>query len=174
MTPRKLNPEKNNVLSKLKEVQFFKMYAHDDSVIKKIAGLCTRKTFKKGKAIIGEGESGDELFIFLNGKIEIVKETLQNEPYTITTLDASTGGVYVGEFALIDNDRRSATVIAKTDCDCLVIKREKFIQFGNKNPEVGLNVTRAIARQLSLMLRKTNADIITLFSALVEEIGGNK
>ncbi len=174
MSHKDIIPENPNVLNKLKEVQFFKMYAHDDAVIKKIAELCSRKTFKKGRAIIEEGESGDELFIFLNGEIEIVKETLQNEPYTITTFDANTGGVYVGEFALIDNDRRSATVIAKTDCECLVIKREKFIRFGNINPEVGLNVTRAIARQLSLMLRKTNADIITLFSALVEEIAGNK
>ena len=158
-------------INKLKEIQFFKMYSANDAVIKKIYELCTRKKFKKNTAIIKEGEYGDELYIFLSGKIEIVKETLQNEPYTITTLDADSGGVYVGEFALIDNDRRSATVIAKTECECLVIKREKFIKFGDKFPEVGIHVTRAIAKQLSVMLRKTNTDIITLFSALVEEIG---
>lgn len=147
------------------------MYSKDDAVIRKIYDLCTRKKIKKNTAIIKEGEYGDELYIFLSGKIEIVKETLQNEPYTITTLDSDSGGVYVGEFALIDNDKRSATVIAKTECESLVIKREKFLRFGDKYPEIGINVTRAIAKQLSVMLRKTNADIITLFSALVEEIG---
>ena len=168
------NKKDNDVIKKLKEVQFFKMYSHDDSVIRKITDLCTRKKFRKGAAIIREGDYGDELFIFLNGKGEIVKETLQNEQYTITTFDSDIGGVCVGEFALIDNDRRSATIIAKTECECLVIKREKFMQFGNKNPEIGLNITRAIARELSIMLRKTNTDIITLFSALVEEIAGNE
>ena len=133
-----------------------------------------KKRFKKGATIIKEGDYGDELFIFLTGKIEIAKQTLQNEPYTIITLNADRGGIYVGEFALIDNDKRSATVIAETDCECLVIKRDKFIRFGNKNPEVGLNVTRAIARQLSVMLRKTNTDVITLFSALVEEIASSE
>lgn len=160
----------DEIFRKLKEVQFFKTYRNDNNIIKKIADLCAVKIFKKGASIIKEGEYGDELYIFLSGKIEIVKVTLQGEHYTLSTLDSGMGGISVGEFALIDNDKRSASVIAKTDCKCLVIKRHKFIEFGNQNPQVGLNVTRELAKQLSLMLRKTNADVITLFSALVEEI----
>jgi CRP/FNR family transcriptional regulator, cyclic AMP receptor protein len=167
-------PSAVEALSKLKEVQFFKMYARNDDVIKKIADLCTRKKFRKGSSIIKEGEYGNELFILLSGKIEIVKVTLQGEHYTLSTLDSGMGGVSVGEFALIDNDRRSATVIANTECECLVIKRDDFLEFGDKNPEIGLNITRAIAKQLSTMQRKTNSDVITLFSALVEEIGGSE
>jgi CRP/FNR family transcriptional regulator, cyclic AMP receptor protein len=161
----------SEVFRKIKEVEFFKTYRNDDKVIKKITDLCTVKKFKKGSFIIEEGDYGDELYIFLHGKIEIVKVTLQGEHYTLSTLDSDMGGVSVGEFALIDNDKRSASVFAKTDCQCLVIKREKFIEFGNENPQVGLNITRELAKQLSLMLRKTNSDVITLFSALVEEIG---
>ena len=164
----------NEIYRKLKEVQFFKIYADYHNVIEKIAGLCSKKKFKKGASIIKEGDYGDELFIFLSGEIEIVKVTLQGEHYTLSTMDSETGGIYVGEFALIDNDKRSATVIAKTECECLVIKRERFIRFGDENPEIGLNITREIAKQLSVMQRKTNADVITLFSALVEEIGGNR
>lgn len=162
------------ILNKLKEVQFFKMYAGDEGIIKKIADMCARKEFKKGSVIIKEGEPGDELFIILKGRIDIVKETIQKEEYTVTTLDADIGGIYVGELALIDNDRRSATVIAESDVECLVIKRERFIKFGDENPEIGLNVTRAIAGQLSSKLRKTNADVITLFSALVDEIASEE
>jgi CRP/FNR family transcriptional regulator, cyclic AMP receptor protein len=174
MPQSKKNIPDGDALDKLREVQFFKMYAGNDAVIKKIYSLCTSKKFKKGDSIIKEGEFGDELFIFLKGKIEIVKVTLQGEHYTLSELDSGMGGIYVGEFALIDNDRRSATVIAKTECECLVITRDKFIDFGDRNPEIGLNVTRALARQMSIMQRKTNADVITLFSALVEEIGGNE
>jgi len=162
------------ILTKLKEVRFFKMYSDNDTVIEKIAGLCTVKKFNKGISIIKEKDYGDEFFIFLRGEIEIVKKTMQGEHYTLSTLDSNASGICVGEFALIDNDRRSATVIAKTACKCLVIKRERFVKFGNENPEIGLNITREIARQLSAMLRKTNSDVITLFSALVEEIGGTK
>ena len=166
--------EDSEIIHKLKEVSFFKMYIDDDDVIKRIANMCTRKRFKKGGIIIEEGEYGDELFIILKGQIDILKKTLQNEEYTVTTLNADMGGICVGELALIDNDKRSATVTAETECECLVLNRDNFIQFGNDHPEIGLNITRAIASQLSSKLRKTNDDVITLFSALVEEIAENE
>ncbi|MFC1670837.1 cyclic nucleotide-binding domain-containing protein [Spirochaetota bacterium] len=156
-------------LNKLKEVSFFNKYADNNDIIKKIAKMCTKRQFPKDMMIIKEGDSGDELFIILKGKISILKKTLQDEEYTVTTLSADMGGINVGELALIDNDKRSASVVAETNCECLVINRDNFIKFGNENPEIGLPVTRAIARQLSSKLRKTNQDVITLFSALVHE-----
>ena len=160
----------SRIIKKLKEVHFFKMYADHEEIINKIAEMCAVKKFKKESTIIAEGDPGDELYIMLTGEIEIVKETLQKEKYPVVTLNADMGGIYVGEIALLDNDKRSATVIAKTDCECLVIKRDGFIKFGDDNPEIGLIITRAIAQQLSTKIRKTNLDVITLFSALVDEI----
>ncbi len=162
-----------DIEKKLIEIPFFKKYADNETIIKTIVKLCEVRNFKKGTAIINEGEQGDELFIILKGEIDIIKKTMQNEKYVVTSLNANMGGLYVGELALIDNDKRSATVEAKTDCECLVLNRDNFIKFGDQYPEVGLNITRVIATQLSQKLRKTGADVITLFSALVEEIAGN-
>jgi CRP/FNR family cyclic AMP-dependent transcriptional regulator len=158
------------ILEKLKQVSFFSMFENDIETINRIASVCSRRMYPKGKYIIREGDSGDELFIILNGEIDIVKNTLQNEQYTVTTMNADMGSVNVGEIALIDNDRRSASVVANTDCECLVITRDDFIKFGDENPTAGLAITRSIASQLCANLRKSNSDIITLFSALVEEI----
>jgi len=157
---------------KIIEIPFFKKYADNEAIIKTIVKLCEFRSFKKGSTIINEGEQGDELFIIIKGEIDILKKTMQNEKYVVTSLNADRGGVYVGELALIDNDKRSATVEAKTDCESLVLNRENFIKFGDAYPEIGLNITRSIATQLSQKLRKTGADVITLFSALVEEIAG--
>lgn len=157
-------------LEAIKAVSFFKMFSDNDEMVRRIAGMCTKKIIKKGKVLIEEGNSGDELYILINGEIEIVKKTLQDEKYTVVTLDSKVGGIYVGEFALIDKDKRSATVTAKTDCEYLVIKRANFLKFGDEYPQVGLHITREIARSLSTRLRKSNTDVITLFSALVEEI----
>ncbi len=162
------------ILNKLKEVPFFSMFSADREILKKISTMCTRTIFKKGKYIIKEGDNGDELYIVLKGFIEIIKKTLQNEQYIVATLSSDEGGINVGEIALIDNDRRSASVLAKTDCECLLITRDDFIKFGDENPTAGLAITRAIARQLSINLRKSNTDVITLFSALVEEISADR
>jgi CRP-like cAMP-binding protein len=163
----------SNIENKLKSIPFFTRYRDNDSVIKSIGNICEVKNFKRGATIIKEGDQGDELFIVLKGEIDILKTTLQKEKYVVTSLNSDTGDVFVGELALIDRDRRSATVEAKTDCECLVLKRNNFIKFGDENPEIGLNITRAIAVELSQKLRKTGTDVITLFSALVEEITGN-
>lgn len=167
------NSSRAEVVKKLKEVSFFKHYENNHEVIRHIASLCELRFFKKGSSIIKEGEQGDELFIILKGQIDIIKTTLQNEKYVVTSLDSAIGGIYVGEIALIDHDRRSATVEARTDCECIVLNREKFLKFGDDFPEIGLNITRSIARHLSQMLRKSSGDVITLFSALVEEISSN-
>lgn len=164
----------DKALEAIKAVSFFKMFADNDDMIRTIAGMCAKKNIKKGKILIEEGETGDELYILINGEIEIVKKTLQDEKYTVVVLDAKIGGIYVGEFALIDKDSRSATVTAKTDCEYLVIKRANFLKFGDEYPEVGLHITREIARSLSTRLRKSNTDVITLFSAIVEEIASDE
>ena len=158
------------VLQKLMEVSFLEMFRDDLNVIKKIADISTRKTFKQGSYLIIEGDYGDNLYIVLSGEIEIQKKTLQNETYTVTVLNANVSRISVGEIALLDNDQSSASVYAKTKCDCLVIKRDDFMKFGDENPEIGLKITRSIASQVCSKLRKSNSDVITLFSALVHEI----
>jgi len=168
------NISNESIFKKLRQVDIFSMYADDEDVINKISNICKNKIFKKGKKIIEEGQHGDELYIILSGEIDILKKTLQDEKYTVTSLSDQMGGIYVGELALIDNDMRSASVVAKSDCQCLVINRKDFVQFGNENPAIGLSVTRAIASQISSRLRKSNSDVITLFSALVDEISGEQ
>lgn len=174
-TTKKRNHEDPDIiLERLRQVPFFSMFRDDRITISKIADLCTRRSYRKGKYIIREKEFGDELYIIYSGEIDIVKKTMQNEEYTVTNMCADECALYVGEMALIDNDRRSASVLAKIDCECLVISRDDFLKFGDENPRVGLAITREIARQLVMNLRKSNSDIITLFSALVEEISTNE
>ena len=147
-------------------MDIFSELSKDDEAIQLIKNICTTRRIQKGKMIIEEDSIGDELFIIVSGEIDILKKTLQDEKYTVTTLKADMGGIYVGELALIDNDKRSATVLANTDCHCIVINRKDFINLGNRYPEIGLKVTRAIARQIS---RRPEKDQFrrnhTLFSA---------
>jgi voltage-gated potassium channel len=75
-----------------------------------------------------------------------------------------------GELALLDREQRSASVIAETQCDLLVIDRRSFVAFGDRYPEAGLVITRRIARNLTDRLRRANEDTVTLFTALVHEL----
>jgi CRP/FNR family transcriptional regulator, cyclic AMP receptor protein len=157
--------------TRLKNINLFEVFSNEDETIDKIAGLGSIEKAKYGDHIIEEGEVGDTLFILLDGSVRIQKTTLQNQPYTVVILKEREN-VYFGELALIDSDRRSATVVAETPCTLFSVTRETFLKFCEQNPYVGYKVTLQIARKLSASLRKMNKDVITLFEALVTEVEG--
>jgi CRP/FNR family cyclic AMP-dependent transcriptional regulator len=137
--------------------------------MEKIAALCKTLTLPKGATVIEEGQDGQELYIMRTGVVEVLKKTMQGEPYTVSELSADTHGFF-GEVALLDAEKRSATVTCKTDCEFYMIDRATFSRFGDENPHLGLLVTRELSHILCQRLRKANADIITLFDALVSEV----
>jgi CRP/FNR family cyclic AMP-dependent transcriptional regulator len=153
----------------LKNIVLFKDFKDDTAILEKINELFSEFKAKQGEMIIREGEVGDELYIIKSGSVRIEKNTLQNEPYTVVVLSADKN-VFFGEIGLLLNDKRSATVVAEEDCSFLVTNRKKFNSFGDKDPHVALLITRQIAQILSQRLYKSNQDVVTLFSALVDEI----
>lgn len=165
-----MSKHSEEIIETLKKVSLFKDFADNESAIEKIADLCKLTKVGKNVAIISEGEKGDELYIIVKGDVSIIKKTMQNEEYTVLILKGEWGDIYFGDQGLLDQDRRSATVKTITSCEFLVLSREDFMRFGDENPELGLKITRVLAKKLSGNLRKANKDIITLFSALVGEV----
>ena len=61
----------------------------------------------------------------------------------------------VGELALIDDEPRTASVVAKTDCQLVAVDRRRFQYMVQETPFFGLAVMKVLADRL----RKTNAKI---------------
>lgn len=172
-----MSPQSENVseiTATLKSVSIFKTFADSPEELERIAKILSTQKITSGQAVIKEGDTGDTLFIMKSGAVNILKSTMEDEQYTVVRLE-SKGEVVIffGELALLDNDKRSATVMAETDCEFLVLKRDNFIELGNKYPHLCLPITREISKILASRLRKANQDIITLFEALVEEVSSD-
>jgi len=159
-------------LARLSNIVLFEDFKDNIEVLKKIEGLFTEVKVKKGAVIIKEGDEGDELYIIKSGAVRILKNTLQNEAYTVVNLNAGQN-VFFGEIGLLLNDKRSATVTAEVDSTFMVTNRKKFLTFGEKEPYIALLISRQLAQMLSKRLTKSNQDVVTLFSALVDEIEGS-
>ncbi|MBN1898984.1 MAG: cyclic nucleotide-binding domain-containing protein [Spirochaetes bacterium] len=169
----KVSKKTEEIIKTLKEVPIFKPFSNKPEELLRIASIMDLKKAKKGEYIIKEGNEGDTLFILKSGAVNILKKTLEKEEYTVVRLESTKDSVlFFGELALLDNDRRSASVMADTDLELLTINRSNFIKLGNKYPHLGLLITREISKILASRLRKTNTDIITLFEALVQEVSG--
>jgi CRP-like cAMP-binding protein len=159
----------NEILEKLKQIAIFDELKSRAGDLAKLQCICRVKKYTRDQVIIKEGETGSEMFIVYKGSVEIRKETRAGDSYTVVRLKAE-HNVFFGELALVDDDKRSATVLALEDSEFLVITKENFLSLGKTNPEIALPVTRAIAKILAGRLRKTTGDMLTIFDALVNEI----
>ena len=155
--------------ARLKDFSLFSDLAGEEAQLKIITQYVTTKHFKAGEYIFKEGDVGDELFILVDGVVRVLKYTKRKEEYTIVDL-SSEFHVFFGELALMDADKRSASIRVLEDCQTYVLDRAAFLELGKQHPEVALPITRAIAKIISSRLRSVNDDVILLFDALVNEV----
>jgi CRP/FNR family transcriptional regulator, cyclic AMP receptor protein len=147
----------------------FQDLADDRAALDDLALSCEEQRAVAGAVVITEGTEGDTMYIICSGRVRVEKRTFYDDAYTVTALSGSDHGFF-GELALLDRERRSASVVAENGCEFVVVSREGFHAWGDRHPAAGLMVTRRIAQHLAGRLRRANADIVTLFSALVEEM----
>lgn len=159
------------VLERIKNINLFSDFLNDEERLKNVCSRFKVEKFKTGEMIIKEGELGDKLYILNKGTVRILKNTVSKEKYTVTLL-MSDANIFFGEVALIDSDKRSATVIAESNCEVYSLDRKSYIKLCEKDPLMGYKITLHIAKRIALSLRKMNTDVITLFDALVNEVKG--
>jgi CRP-like cAMP-binding protein len=157
------------VRERLKQIPLFERIKDHEESMRELQNITRLTHAAAGKVIIKEGEVGSEMYIVYSGSVEIKKRTRAGDDYTVVKLDA-TQNVFFGELALVDDDKRSATVMAIEDSDFIVISKEDFTALGDRHPHIGLPITRAIAKILAGRLRKTTGDMLTIFDALVNEL----
>jgi len=149
----------------------------EEDEINQVLSRTVPRDFPAGAVIIGEGDPGDSLFIMQAGEVEITKQlTLVLDEDTpkervFVRLNAE-NGVYFGEMALLENESRSATVSAMTDCSLLELYQKDFLDLIGHNPTMGVKLLLRLAQVLSRHLRKTNQDVVKLTTALAVSLGG--
>jgi cAMP-dependent protein kinase regulator len=94
----------------------------DDYERDQVSEAFTDVTFAAGETILKEGEDGKDLFFLLSGEA-IASKLDAGAPKEVLQYKV---GDYFGELALLRNEPRAASVIAKTDCTCVKMDRHSF------------------------------------------------
>ena len=129
-----------------------------------------------GKDLIREGDSGDELYILVSGKVRITKSMLiegmklpimeSDDPRKVlATLDGRQYPIF-GEIALLDEDIRSATISVIEDSDFIYTNRERFFDLVGREPELGCHLFGTFGKRLAATVRRNNSELIKLSTAL--------
>ena len=102
------------------------------------------KSFDKGNIIFSEGQFGREMYIILEGEVEIFR-TIDNKEKTLAILKS---GDIFGEMAIIENRPRSASVEAISYIKVLEFKKENFTTLLQSNPIWGIKLIKSFAKRI--------------------------
>ena len=122
---------------RLKDVPFFSSISKRD--LATVAQQTDELDVAAGKALAREGEFGDEFFVIDSGTAEVTRGG---------ELLAELGpGDFFGEMALLESDRRNATVTAKTPMSVIVMTRASFRALDRSQHELHETIASAIAQR---------------------------
>ncbi len=127
----------------LRSLPAFRLVALED--LRALAERCQEQAFRGGERMFTEGEIGSSLFIIQRGTVLIAQGTGKR----MVEIARLGPGAYFGELAIFDGGPRTATAAAtEAGATLLVLDRKTFIQFGEKNPKVLLEVIRGLTRSI--------------------------
>ena len=107
---------KNIIFKNLSKIILFKSFSH--LKLYKLIDLINIEKYKNGEKIIKEGTKGDKFYIVKSGQVEVYQRSIY-----LRTLNSME---YFGERALLTNEARSATVIAKNEVELYTLDKESF------------------------------------------------
>src|ERR1700738_4570215 len=101
--------------------------------------------FDVGDVIFEEGSTGRELFVVLDGRIDIVKKNGASKTVIVTL----SKGEFFGEMAVIDGSARSATAVsAAPKTRVMRINHARFVYLVSQQPAFALMIMDALSKRL--------------------------
>ena len=97
-------------------------------------------SFKAGETIFEQGQLGEEMYVIEEGEVDIV--------FGEKVINTHEAGEIFGEMALIDNQPRSSSAVAKSDCKVAPVSQKRFIFLVQEHPYFSLQVMRVLAERL--------------------------
>jgi len=145
--------------------------------LQRLAELTREKQYPKGSVVLFEGDPGDSLFLVRGGRVKVV---LVGEDGREVILGILGVGEHFGELSLIDQQPRSAHVIAMEDASLLVLRSEDFKRRVEAAPEIAWALLTELARRLrraddkigGLVLLDVPGRIARLLLDFADEQGG--
>lgn len=124
----------------------------DAPELERFAELVREKSYPKGSVILFEDDPGDALFVVRSGRVKVVLLAEDGREVILSLMGV---GEYFGELSLIDDQPRSAHVIAMEESSLLVLRRDDFRRRVESSP----GVAWALLQELSHRLRRADEKI---------------
>ncbi len=117
----------------------------DEKELIEISQFAYEKKVRKGNVLFTQGEQGSTLYLIVKGRVKVVLIGENGKELVLAILKK---GDFLGEMSIIEDEVRSATVIAIEPSVFLTIEKENFMNFLMRNHRATLGVLRELSRRL--------------------------
>lgn len=100
---------------------------------------------RRGQMVLATGSTSDDVYIVQAGHLRVTLFPMSGREVIVRDL---TGGQIFGELAAIDTVPRSASIVAISDSDLIVIPAQRFRDIVSGTAEAGLWFARHLTRQI--------------------------
>lgn len=116
------------------------------SEIEHLAETLRAREVPEGTVLIHEDESGGDLFIMLDGEVEIIKALGSGDERLLAVRESST---FLGDMSFFSEDgRHTASVRAKTPLQVLEMSRADFDALLHRHPPMAYGLVRTLSHRL--------------------------
>jgi CRP-like cAMP-binding protein len=166
-----------SVTAVLQRVPLFSQLSPAD--LQRVVAVAREKSYPKNSVILFEDDPGDALYVVASGQVKVVLIGDDGREVILSVLGE---GEFFGEMSLLDDEPRSAHVIAMEDSDLLVLRREDFEGILMHSPPIALALLRELTRRLrradekvgSLVLLDVTGRVARLLLELADDTGGEQ
>jgi CRP-like cAMP-binding protein len=131
----------------LHRVPLFATLPEED--LAEVAAVATPRRFDSGAVVFREGDASNTCYVIRSGHAQATRE--HPDGRTITLARFGPGDMF-GELAMLDDERRSATIETLEDLDTVAIQGPDMRRLLREHPEIAVKLIIALGRRL----RETN------------------
>jgi len=136
-----------NTIELLQRVPLFEALAEED--LAQVAEVAVPRRFRSGEIVFREGDSSDTCYVIRSGHARAVRE--HSDGRSITIAHFGPGDIF-GELAMLDDERRSATIEMLEPTEVVGILGPDMRRLLREHPEIAVKLIGSLAHRL----RETN------------------
>ena len=150
-----------------------------EPLLDRLAAASMRRRFERGRTICAEGEPSKSMFILLSGRAKVQRSDSEGKEVILAMLGP---GEFFGEMSLIDEEPRSASVIALEATEVVSVGKDAFKSLLVQSPDMCASVMRGLVRRLreadrkiqTLALLDVYGRVARVLLDLADDVGGQR
>jgi CRP/FNR family transcriptional regulator, cyclic AMP receptor protein len=138
-----MSENSEDTMSLLRRVPVFSTLSPEE--LERVAQVAVPRRFEAGEVVFKEGDEGSTCYIVRSGRARAIRE--HPDGRSITLAHFSPGDIF-GEMAMLDGERRSATVETLEGTEAIAILRADMHRLLREHPDISVKLIAALGQRL--------------------------